>query len=212
VAVGQTAARRRTRPSQISLLLGVARWVVALVGLGHSARARLRLLASRPDRLRPRRLGRCNARASRVCPRHRGPRRQAPKRARTRALSPGERRGPTKRGPTRTRSEAIARWRRREYQTTGTKSRKSCRRSKRRERGNQLTERRRSRTYPAWGCHASPVLKVCESGCADAGKRMVPHSQVLSGALRFAGSSTNFGTRVRRRLPLSIASPPAQAR
>jgi hypothetical protein len=34
VAVGQTAARRRTRPSQISLLLGVARWAVALVGLG----------------------------------------------------------------------------------------------------------------------------------------------------------------------------------
>jgi hypothetical protein len=23
-----------------------------------------------------------------------------------------------------------------------------------------LTERRRSRTYPAWGCHASPVLKT----------------------------------------------------
>jgi hypothetical protein len=49
---------------------------------------------------------------------------------------------------------------RREYQTTGTKARKSCRRSKRREPGNQFTERRRSRTYPAWGYHASPVLKT----------------------------------------------------
>ena len=25
---------------------------------------------------------------------------------------------------------------------------------------SSLTERRRSRTYPAWGCHASPVLKT----------------------------------------------------
>lgn len=33
-AVGQTAARRRTRPSEIALLLGAARWGVLLVGLG----------------------------------------------------------------------------------------------------------------------------------------------------------------------------------
>src|SRR5215210_6120334 len=26
-----------------------------------------------------------------------------------------------------------------------------------------LTERRRSRTYPAWGCQTSPVLKVCST-------------------------------------------------
>ena len=33
-AVGQTCARRRTRPSEVALLLGTARWGVAMVGLG----------------------------------------------------------------------------------------------------------------------------------------------------------------------------------
>ena len=33
-AVGQTSARRRSRPSEVALLLGTARWGVAMVGLG----------------------------------------------------------------------------------------------------------------------------------------------------------------------------------
>ena len=44
-----------------------------------------------------------------------------------------------------------------------------------------------------------PVLEVCESECAEVRKRTVPSSQVRSGVLRFAGSSTNFGTNFGRR-------------
>jgi hypothetical protein len=78
--------------------------------------------------------------------------------------------------------------------TQGESARAIGRRNPPNEAGFGSTERRRSRTYPAWGCHASPVLKVCESGCAEVQKRMVPSSQVRSSALRFAGSSTKFGT------------------
>ena len=51
----------------------------------------------------------------------------------------------------------------------------------------QVTERRRSRTDPAWGCQTSPVLQVCGLGCIwlrVRPSRPLECVEVQSGALR----------------------------
>jgi hypothetical protein len=69
------------------------------------------------------------------------------------------------------------------------------------------TERRRSRTDPAWGCQTSPVLKVCHVRCVWRREQTFGTALVRRGAVKSAENGTRCGTNSGRVPPLPRGRP-----